>query len=254
MTAPALQSSTWIRRFQPVPQAGTRLICFPHAGGSASYFFPLSRALAPAAEVVAVQYPGRQDRRHERCIEDLHELAALTTEQVRPWLDRPTVLFGLSLGATLAFEVARRLQQQGCPPLGLFAAGRRAPSRFRDERVHLMSDQGLVADLRRLSGTDTRMLEDEETLRMILPALRSDYKAAETYRYRPGPDLGCPLTVLTGDQDPHVTEAEAQAWGGHTSGPFELHTFTGGHFFISDHVAPIAALVDRSITAWQQQG
>src|SRR5206468_2641818 len=84
------------------------LVCFPPASGSASYFFPVSKALAKTADVLASQYPGRQDRRTERCIDNVAELAASVTGVLQPWLDRPTVLFGHSLGATVGFEVARR--------------------------------------------------------------------------------------------------------------------------------------------------
>ena len=77
-------------------------------------------------------------------------------------------------------------------PLGVFASGRRAPSRHRDERVHTHDDESLIANLKRMSGTNSQVFADDEILRMILPAVRSDYKAAETYRYRPGPPLTLP--------------------------------------------------------------
>lgn len=210
--APA-SSGTWIRRYHPAPDARTRLICFPHAGGSATFFLPVSRAMSTGVDVLAVQYPGRQDRYAEPCVDDLRELADLVVEELHAWLDRPVTLFGHSLGATLAFEVALRLRERGVTPLGLFASGRRAPSRHRDERTHLADDDGLVADLKQLSGTDPQILDDDEVLQMILPAIRSDYRAAETYRYVPGPKLDCPVVALVGDGDPRVSIDEARAWG-----------------------------------------
>src|SRR5215211_355917 len=238
-----MENSSWVRRFHPAPGARTRLICFPHAGGSATYFFPVSRAMSPAVDVLAIQYPGRQDRRAEPCVDDLRKLADLVVDELQSWVGRPVTLFGHSLGATLAFEVAVRLQQDGTVPLGLFASGRRAPCRYRDERVHQADDDTLVADLKRLSGTDSQMLDDDEVLRMILPAMRSDYRAAETYRYEPGPKLRCPVVALVGDDDPQVTIDEAGAWGEHTTGGFDLRVFPGGHFYLNSH----AAAVMRSI-------
>lgn len=235
MTGLSTQSSAWVRRFHQKDAPETRLICFPHAGGSATYFFPVSQGMPSSVEVLAVQYPGRQDRRAEPCVEDIHELADLVYEELRPWVDRPFALFGHSMGASLAFEVARRLEEDGIAPKALFASGRRAPSRHRDERVHLMDDATLIADLKRLAGTDTRMLGEEEVLRMILPALRSDYKAAETYRVRPGKRLGAPILALTGADDPQVTLDEAAAWSEHTTAEFRLRAFPGGHFFLNDH-------------------
>ncbi|MFC4533023.1 thioesterase II family protein [Sphaerisporangium dianthi] len=249
MTGTSIETGAWVRRFHPSPQAETRLICFPHAGGSASYYFPVSRALAPAVEVLAIQYPGRQDRRTERCVADVRELADLVVAELRAWTDRPMTLFGHSLGATLAFEVALRLEAEDVTPLGLFASGRRAPSCHREEYVHLSDDEGLIGTLKRMSGTDSQMLADEEMLRMILPAVRSDYKAAETYRYRPGPGLRCPITALTGDDDPEVTIDEARRWGEHTTGRFTLKIFPGGHFYLNEHAASVIQGISEHIAA-----
>lgn len=241
MAASPVENSTWVRRFHPASQAPSRLICFPHAGGSATFFFPVSRALSPEIDVLAIQYPGRQDRRSEPCIDDLRRLADLVIDELVPWIDRPVTLFGHSLGATLAFEVALRLRERGITPAGLFASGRRAPSRFRDERVHLADDDSLVADLKRLSGTESQMLDDDEVLRMILPAMRSDYRAAETYRYESGPQLDCPVVALVGDADPQVTIDEARGWGEHTTAAFDLKVYAGGHFFLNPHAAAVLA-------------
>lgn len=246
LAATATQPGAWIRRFHPAPAAATRLVCFPHAGGSATYYFPVSRSLSPEVDVLAVQYPGRQDRRAEACVEDLRTLADLVVEQLDGWLDRPVALFGHSMGATLAFEVAVRLERSGTVPVGLFASGRRAPSRHRTETVHLLDDDALIADVRRLSGTDSQILEDDEVLRMVLPSIRSDYTAAETYRYQRVPALACPVVALTGDRDPQVSLDEAGAWAEHTTGGFDLKVFEGGHFFLNDHARLVTAdLRDR---------
>ncbi|KOU85966.1 oleoyl-ACP hydrolase [Streptomyces sp. XY58] len=240
----------WLRRFHPADDAPVRLFCFPHAGGAASYYFPMSRALSPSADVVPVQYPGRQDRRGERCVDDLMELADRVTRELLPRCDRPVALFGHSLGASLAFEVALRLQEAGEPaPVALFASGRRAPSHHRENQlVHLAPDEQLLAEIKGLSGTDPAVLADDELLRSVLPAIRGDYKAAETYRYRPGPALTCPITVLTGDADPAVTAEEAAGWADHTEGPFALHRFTGGHFYLNQHAAEVNDLVRRQLS------
>jgi surfactin synthase thioesterase subunit len=232
----------WVRRFHPTPDAPVRLACLPHAGGSASYYFPVSAALAPHAEVLAVQYPGRQDRRHEPCVDNIQELAEQVFAALSPWTDRPLALFGHSMGASLAFEVARLLEHRaGVVPAALFASGRRAPSRHRDENVHAQGDQRLIQEIQRLSGTEARLLDDPEVLRMALPALRSDYKAAETYRYAPGPDLSCPVTAFVGDADPKASVEEAADWALHTTGSFELKVYGGGHFFLNDHAPSVIA-------------
>ena len=243
--------SLWIRRYHRASENAIGLVCFPHAGGSASFYLPVSRALTPTTDVLAVQYPGRQDRRAEQCIDDVRTLAQHAAEALGDYTRRPLALFGHSLGASVAFETARVLEhQQGRAPAYLFVTGRRAPSRQRDERAHLQDDSGLIEELRRLDGTESNVLGDDEMLRAVLPAVRSDYRAAETYRYEPGPPLSCPITVLISDTDPKVTLDEAQAWSEHTSGVFECRVFTGGHFFITQHQAELLdIIVSRLSTA-----
>ncbi|HKN98958.1 MAG TPA: alpha/beta fold hydrolase [Pseudonocardiaceae bacterium] len=235
--------SDWIRVFRPAPGAAHRLVCFPHAGGSASYYRPFALALPPSVEALCVQYPGRQDRLAEPVIADMHELADQVAAELRPWLDRPTAFFGHSMGATLAFEAALRLADTG-RVVCLFASGRTAPSRQRAKTVHLRDDDGLLAEVRKLSDIDPALLADPEIAQLILPSLRGDYRAAETYRHVPGRLLDCPVVALVGDADTEVDEAEARAWADHTTGPFACHVFTGGHFYLADALPELARLVD----------
>ncbi|GLX50455.1 thioesterase [Streptomyces hygroscopicus subsp. hygroscopicus] len=249
MTTASPTGDPWVRRFHPAPRASARLVCFPHAGGSATFYFPLSAALRGTADVVAVQYPGRQDRHQEKGIETIAELADRAHQALLPYADRPLTLFGHSMGAIVAFEVARRLERDGEAPVHLFASARRAPSAAASENVHRRDDDGLIAEMRRLSGTDARLLDDEEVLRMVLPALRSDYTAIETYRATPSTVVTTPITALTGDTDPRVTPDEARAWRTHTTGPFDLKVFPGGHFYLTDRIAELSQLLRQRLTA-----
>ncbi|WP_228566900.1 thioesterase II family protein [Nocardia sp. SYP-A9097] len=240
----------WFRRLAPADRAGHRLVCFPHAGGAASYFLPVARALAPEVDVVGVQYPGRQDRRNEPGIGDIGELADRIHELMRKWASEPLALFGHSMGAVIAFEVARRLRRDSPGrPLHLFASGRRAPHLQRGDMVHLRDDAGIAAEVRSLGGTESLLLEDPEVLAMILPALRSDYRAVETYRFAPDGPPPCPITVLTGDQDPHTTVEEAREWVHHSGDPFDMRVFPGGHFFLSSSATGVLALLSDHFEA-----
>lgn len=246
-SAVGVDRDAWLRRLRPAPSAPVRLVCFPHAGGSANYFMPVARALAPAVDVVSVQYPGRQDRRHEPCIGTIDELADLVVRVLDGGDERPVAFFGHSMGATLAFEVALRMRATGGGPALLFASGRRAPSTARVETVHLGGRRGILAELRALQGTESELLEDPEVLEMVLPALISDYRAIETYGPRPDGQVGCPIVALVGEHDPKVTEVEAGAWQRHTTGAFELRVFPGGHFYLNDHAAEVIALVSARL-------
>jgi surfactin synthase thioesterase subunit len=239
----------WCRRYRPARNPAARLVCLPHAGGSASFFLPLAEALSPRVDVVAIQYPGRQDRHAEPPIDDIGVLAdqIYTALELEPEL--PLILLGHSMGAIVGFEVTRRLEAGQHGPARLVVSGRRAPATDRNEIVHLRDDDGIIAEIRKLSGTAAEVLSNDEIMRAALPALRADYTATETYTCAPDITVNCPITVLTGDSDPKTTLAEARAWGKHTTSSIDLHVFTGGHFFISDHVGDVIKLITQHLHA-----
>jgi surfactin synthase thioesterase subunit len=243
MPQPSDSDAAWCRRYRPSPAATARLVCLPHAGGSASFFLPVASALSADVDVIAVQYPGRQDRRTEQPLTDVHALADRIHGVLLRQPHLPVTFFGHSLGATIAFETVRRLDAAGHTPAHLFASGRRAPSCHRDESVHRRADDGIIAEVRRLNGTASGLLRDDELMRATLPALRADFQAAETYRCDPGVTIGCAVTVLTGDADPKTSVAEADAWAGHTTSTCTTRVFAGGHFFLTDHAAEITSLL-----------
>jgi surfactin synthase thioesterase subunit len=240
--------SLWIRRYHQAPAASARLICFPHAGGSASYFHPLSARFSPEVDVAALQYPGRQDRRHEPCLTDIGELADRITAEITALGGGPTVFFGHSMGAVLAFETIWRLERRDGPgPYALIASGRRGPSTHRAETVAQDSDDALIREIKKLNGTSSTLLADDDILRMALPSLRGDYQAIEAYRCPPDRRIHAPITVLTGNEDPKTTVVEASAWLDHTRGDFRLAVFPGGHFFLQDHQDAIGKEIAKDI-------
>lgn len=245
MSKPTSDDDLWCRRFRPAPNASSRLVCLPHAGGSASFFFPVSTALTPGVDVIAIQYPGRQDRGAETPIGDMAVLADRVHDVLRRQSGMPLTILGHSMGALLGFEVTRRLEADGHGPVRLYASGRRGPATCRDEKTHLRDDAGLIDEVRQLSGTASALLGDDEVMRAALPALRADYRANETYRCAPDVKVNCPISVLTGRDDPKTTLDEANAWALHTSRTFDLHVFEGGHFFLSDQPGAINALLQR---------
>lgn len=248
MSTSALDQDLWIRRYHPSADDSPRLVCFPHAGGSASFFFKLSALLSPAVDVLAVQYPGRQDRRHEPCARTIDELAASLADASAGWRTRPYAFLGHSMGAVVAYELTRRLHEASLPgPFRLIASGRRAPSVFRPGEVHLRDDEGLLAELRELGGTDERLLADPEIRQLTFGPMRSDYRAVETYVHTPGFTLTCPVTVLTGTHDPHTTADDAAAWAGHTTRDCDVRTFTGGHFFLEERRTEVADAIRHAL-------
>ena len=248
MTSPA-EHSRWIRNFRPAPAARMRLVCFPHAGGSASYYFPMATALSPEFDVYAVQYPGRQDRHNEPFVESIADLADQVVAELEPLLDSPVALFGHSMGAVLAFEVAHRLETRvDRRPALVFASGSRAPSRYGDESEH-KNDSDLIQVMRDLGGTDPRVLNNPDMLATFLPPFRNDYRALQAYRRKPDVAIGAPIVVMTATDDPKTSLADALAWHEHTSAGGAVHTFTGGHFFLEKQPQPVIEVVTEALRA-----
>lgn len=231
----------WLRGFRPAGAASLRLVCFPHAGGWASFFRPWADLLPDAYDHRVVQYPGREVRMSDPYVTDLHELAEQVTEVLLPLRDLPLVLFGHSMGATLAYEVARRLHERGRPPHHLVVSGHAAPGTRQPGTVHTLDDAAFLSRIRDLGGIDDQVLAHPELVDLVLGPLRSDYRLIETYRPRETPVLSCPVTAVRGDRETGHTPDQARAWGELTDGGFTLLTQPGGHFYLKDRAAELIA-------------
>ncbi|GAB4190473.1 MAG: hypothetical protein OHK0022_03290 [Roseiflexaceae bacterium] len=227
-------TTPWALRFRPSPQAKLRLFCLHYAGGGASVFQPWAGLLPPQIELWGVQLPGRERRLREAPFVRMAPLADAVTDALRPLLDRPFALFGHSMGALLSFELARRLRREGGPlPVALLLSAHRAPHMPRRERpIHNLPEPELIDELRRLNGTPEEVLSHPELLELLLPLIRADFAACETYEYTEEPPLDCPISVFGGMTDPLVNRDELDAWSTHTAAAFSARVLPGDHFFL----------------------
>lgn len=229
-------AARWITRPRPAPRARLRLLCLPHAGGGASAFRGWADALPAEVEVCPVQLPGRENRIVEAPFDRMAPLIDALADVIDPFLSLPFALFGHSNGALIGFELARTLRARGRPgPVHLFASGRRAPDLPAPRPpTYQLPDDAFLDELRALDGLPAQILEHQELLSLLLPALRADVTMHDTYEFREQPPLAFPITAYGGLADPRVTRDELQAWSRHTTGPFVIRMFPGGHFYLQD--------------------
>lgn len=234
----------WFRILKHCPNPGIRLVCFPHAGGAASFFRPWAPFVPDGVELVAVRYPGREDRLLDPPVETMEGLAEPIARACSRFTDAPLVFFGHSMGASVAAEVAQRLQPTyGTTLAALFVSGRAGPGRQKPSGLAEVSDAELVASVGLLGGTNPQAFEDPELLELILPPIRADYRLID--RYEPpvtGAGVDAPVVAYYGNQDPRVDGHAVEAWSSVTRSTFTTRAFDGGHFYLADQ--PGALLED----------
>ena len=123
-------TTNWTNGITPraVQSDVVRLFCFPHAGGGASVFRFWTTELAPGIEVYPIQLPGREGRWLEPPLTRISALVPALSEALRPLLQPPYAFFGHSMGAFVAFELARQLRRENRPgPATLIVSAARAP-------------------------------------------------------------------------------------------------------------------------------
>jgi medium-chain acyl-[acyl-carrier-protein] hydrolase len=225
----------WFIRYQRHPAtAGVRLFTFPYAGGGAAIYREWGDRLK-GVDVYSALLPGRERRLGEPPIGDLHLLLERLLPAFLALADRPFILFGHSMGALVAYELARRLQDRGPRPAHLIVSAYRSPDQPRRNRaLHALPDGEFVDALREYGGTPAGVLDHEDIVRMLLPMLRADFRLHETYGFTPRAPLDCPLTALAGLADTHVTPEEMAGWGDKTDSAFALVRIPGSHFFVLD--------------------
>jgi pyochelin biosynthesis protein PchC len=239
-------TKTWLRTFGSAPEGAPVMLAFPHAGGSARDFAPLAKKMAPAVDLRGVQYPGRLDRFHEKCAESVealaHDVASVVAVLCRE--GREVSLFGHSLGAMVAFEVARRCEHHGAPVRALVVSATVSPARQAGRPVlGGLDDDSFVAEVQRSGHAGAEILDDPGMRMLILPTLRADYAMADAYRYHGGAPLECPVLAVCGDADPSVDSAEMSHWAERTTGWFDATTTQGGHFYFVEDPSWLAGRV-----------
>ncbi len=241
--ARSLVVKPWVKRY-PV-DGGPATLVFPHAGGAALAYRSLGTALAKAgSDAYVMQYPQRGDRLS-------HPAPATVGDLARDLFDAgdwaalgPIRLFGHCMGAVVAFEFARVAEREGVEIDALWVSASEAPSTVAAAPDLPMAQSEIIAEMVDLGGTDPRLLDDDDFVELLLMAVRADYSAFNRYACDADATIAADIHTLGGDRDHRVSEDMLRRWETHTTGAFTLSMFDGGHFFVNDHTAEVAELVN----------
>ncbi len=231
-----LSGKTWIFKFRKsIYKAKIRLICFPFAGGSASFFHSWQALMPDEIELVAIELPGRASRIKEPLITQGYELLDELEKLELFYEPEPFAFFGHSMGAYIAFELSRRLKEKHKPqPFSLFLSARQAPNLDQKEKqLHDLPEKEFIRQIANLNGMPREVLDNAELMEIVSPVLRADCKLLETWCYVESEQLNLPITAMMGEDDPSTKESQIKSWAAFTSNSFNLVKFSGDHFFIN---------------------
>ncbi|MGS0897524.1 thioesterase II family protein [Burkholderia stagnalis] len=228
-------TNPWLIRFGPSNAASRlRLYCFSYAGGSATIYQPWRASLDAGIDLCAIQLPARGMRLAEPAERDLPALVRRLSDVIAAQDTGPFAFFGHSLGALLAFELTRHLQRSGLPlPAKLIVSGCSSPQ-LRDpvEALDEHDDDKLRDRLTRYNGTPTEVLQHDELMRLMAPAIRADFALVANYAYESGSPLDVPITAFAGRADDQTSPDKIDGWQRETQAAFAQYWFEGDHFFI----------------------
>jgi surfactin synthase thioesterase subunit len=233
-------------------QDGRRaIVCIPHAGAGASVFLPWVNVLSEVAVVCAARLPGRERLITEKPLDSVESIVARLLPEVMA-VDAPELtLLGNCSGAVIAYELAHQLIAQGDQRVvRLITASQKAPVvRSADSPwPGFSSREELVAYLLEMGGTDDLLLGNAEFVDWMERVINADFRANSRYSKPQGRQLlNVPIVSLYGRSDENFSDSELASWSAETSADFSVSRFDGGHFFLLEPAAELAAFLVQTL-------
>jgi surfactin synthase thioesterase subunit len=227
-----------------------RLACIPYAGSGAGFYRAWKKLDVTDVEVIPLQLPGREERFVEPLQTDLSIAAkALAADALRAAKDKsPIALFGHSLGAALAYELARELLPKH-PALvcHLFVSGSPGPWTRRTLRATGLEDGEFLARVIEFAGVGHEAFNNPDLREILLPVLRADVAMHEDYAPTPHAVINIPITAVRGADDRLVSRSQLEEWRAATSARFAIAELPGGHMYLADRPSAVLELVGRAL-------
>jgi surfactin synthase thioesterase subunit len=225
-----------------MPEQAITLLAVAHAGASVTAYQPLAAHLGQAVRFHGAELPGHGRRMREPLLTSIEAMAQDVLAATRHLMHGPYVLFGHSMGALVAHALALAIRAENLPlPRHLFFSGCSAPGRSQlPPGVAQLEREAFWRFIRQYNGVPGEFMAYPELLDIFEPILRADFQAVTSYRPAPAPPLATPATVFYG-RDDSVAGDELSAWQAVSSQPLELRPFPGGHFYLLEQTAELAA-------------
>jgi medium-chain acyl-[acyl-carrier-protein] hydrolase len=226
-------------RFAATGTPRRRVFCLPFAGGGPATYRLWPKSLPTDVDVIAIQLPGRDPSSRQRPLDSISDLVssvASATAALHEDNPLPFTIFGHSMGALIAFELTVALERSGGPaPERLFVSGRRPPDLLHEgPTIHGLADDAFLDQMQALYGGVPDVIRNEpELIAMLLPALRADVRAFETYVPIAPRPVRCPMHVYGGVSDTHPTPSLLSGWQRFAEHPVTVRTFDGDHFYLN---------------------
>lgn len=210
------------------------MFCFPFAGGGAAAFNGWVKYFQNSVTVCPVQLPGREEKIGEIPYSDMDTLVDDLVQEIKQYDRNKIILFGHSMGAKMAYGVAKKLAEADFEIEVLIVSGSRVPHIMEPNPIHDLPDEEFANEISRFDGTPKAIFENKELLNFFMPMLRADFIMDETYHTSEIVKLSCPIEALGGISDKEADEETMVKWGEYAESIFNLSMFEGGHFFIRE--------------------
>lgn len=244
-----MKINPWLQLAQQSTAAQINLLCFPFAGGFAEYYLPWQKYITADLQLCPIQLPGRSYRWREPVITDIHDLLSVMKPALETLLhERPYVIFGHSMGGYISYEFCKILLDLNLPLPQLLVVSSIPAPRFWQKRRMLseLSEEQFSEFFMKLGGIHPEFIKHEKFIEMQMSLLRNDIILCESCHYIQRARFPFPIVALGGNEDEYVSIKTMQDWSLETSAAYSVQEFSGGHFYLNQHVQTVLEIVRKA--------